>query len=57
MALALVKLKKYRNNKVYEFLDYISAEAAQLGVFVQGSEHNEDEYSKAEIVKIFEEKK
>lgn len=56
MALALVKLKKYRNNRVYEFFDYISADVAKLGVFIQGSEHREDEYSKAEIVKIYEKK-
>lgn len=56
MALALVKLKKYRNNRVYEFFDYISADVAELGVFVQGTEHKEGEYSKAEIVKIYEDK-
>lgn len=52
MALALVKLSVERNGKTHYFLDYISYEAAKLGVQVQGSEHKEGEYSKAEIVKV-----
>jgi len=54
MALALVKLSKKRNGKVYYFLDYISYEVAKLGVQIQGEEHNENEWSKAEIVKVYD---
>jgi len=53
MALALVKLSKKRNGRTYYFLDYISYEVAQLGVQIQGEEHNENEWSYAEIVKVF----
>lgn len=56
MALALVKLTKRRGNKTYEFFDYISAEAAELGVEIQGSEHGRNEWSRAEIVKIYDKK-
>lgn len=56
MALALVKLTKKRGNKVYSFFDYISAEVARLGVEVQGEEHGPNEWSKAEIIKIYEPK-
>jgi hypothetical protein len=52
MALALVKLSAQRNGKTHYFLDYISYEAAKLGVLIQGEEHKEGEYSKAEIVKV-----
>ena len=54
MALALVKLSKRRNGKTYYFLDYISYEVAKLGVQIQGEEHNENEWSKAEIVKAYD---
>jgi len=54
MALALVRLKKKRSNRTYEFLDYISYEVAKLGVDVQGIEHAEGEFSRAEIVKVIE---
>ena len=50
--LALVKLKKKRNNRIYEFLDYISYDVAKIGVDIQGVEHSEGEYSRAEIVKV-----
>jgi len=53
MALALVKLTKKRGNKIYEFFDYISSEVAQLGVEIQGVEHGPNEWSRAEIVKVF----
>lgn len=53
MALALVKLKKYRGKRTYEFLDYISAEVAELDVEIRGEEHSYNEWSKAEIVKIY----
>ena len=53
MALALVKLTKKRGNKTYSFFDYISAEVAKLGVEIQGEEHGLNEWSKAEIVKIY----
>lgn len=52
MALALIKLKKKRSGKTYEFLDYISYEVAKLGVDVQGIEHSEGEFARAEIVKV-----
>lgn len=54
MALALIKLKKKRSGRTYEFLDYISYDVAKLGVDVQGIEHSEGEYSRAEIVKVIE---
>ena len=55
MALALVRLqKKDKNGRVKYFLDYISYEAAKLGVLVQGEEHAADEWSKPEILRIFE---
>ena len=54
MKLALVKLTKKRGNKVYSFLDYISAEVARLGVEIQGEEHGVNEWSKAEILKIYD---
>ncbi|KKL25771.1 hypothetical protein LCGC14_2401960 [marine sediment metagenome] len=53
MALALVKLSKRRNGRTYYFLDYISYEVAKLNVQIQGEEHNENEWSKAEIVKVY----
>lgn len=53
MALALVKLTKKRGNKTYIFFDYLSAEVAKLGVEVQGSEHGLNEWSKAEVVKLY----
>lgn len=56
MALALVKLTKKRGNRIYEFFDYISAEVARLGVEIQGEEHSNNEWSKAEIVKIYDTK-
>jgi hypothetical protein len=56
MALALVKLTKKRGNKIYKFFDYISAEVAQLGVEIQGEEHSSNEWSKAEIVKVYKTK-
>jgi len=55
MALALVKLTKHRSGRIYEFLDYLSADVAKLDVFIEGSEHRDGEYSIAEIVRIFEE--
>ena len=54
--LALVKLKKKRKDKMFEFLDYISYDVAKLGVDIQGVEHSEGEYSRAEIVKIIDRK-
>ena len=54
MALALVKLSKKRNGRVYYFLDYISYDVAKLDVQVQGEEHNNNEWSHAEIVKVYE---
>ena len=52
MALALVKLTKERGNQTYSFLDYISAEVAELNVEIQGEEHGHKEWSKMEIIKI-----
>jgi len=52
MALALVKLSKRRNGRVYYFLDYISYELAKLDIQIQGEEHNRDEWSETEIIKI-----
>ena len=53
MALALVKLSKKRNGKTYYFLDYISYEVAKIkDVQIQGEEHNDNEFSKVEIVKV-----
>ncbi len=57
MSLALVKLSKRRGKRIFEFLDYISADVAQLNVEIQGSEHSFDEWSRPEIVKIFNTKK
>ncbi len=53
MALALVKLSKRRNNRIYYFLDYISYEVAKLDVQIQGEEHSRDEWSKTEIIKVY----
>lgn len=53
MVLALVKLSKKRNGKIFYFLDYISYEVAKLGVQIQGEEHNNNEWSNAEIVKVY----
>ncbi len=53
MALALVKLSKKRNGKTFYFLDYISYEVAKLGVQIQGEEHNDNEWSDAEIIKVY----
>ena len=53
MSLALVKLSNKRNNETYYFLDYISYDVAKLGVQVQGEEHNDNEWSDAEIIKVF----
>jgi hypothetical protein len=53
MALALVKLTKKRGKKIYPFFDYISAEVAKLGVEIRGEEHAKNEWSKAEIIKIY----
>lgn len=53
MALALVRLSKKRNGKTYYFLDYISYEVAKLDVQIQGEEHNENEWSKVEILKVY----
>jgi len=53
MTLALVKLSKRRNGKTYYFLDYISYEIARLeGIQIQGEEHNNNEFSTIEIIKI-----
>ena len=52
MALAIVKLSKKRGNRVFEFLDYLSYDVAKLGVEIQGSEHSENEFSEAKIVKV-----
>lgn len=57
MALALVKLNKRRGKRTYNFFDYISADVAKLGVEIQGEEHSPNEWSKAEIVKIYDMKK
>lgn len=54
MALALVRLTKKRGNKVYSFLDYISADVAKLGVEIRGEEHGKNEWSHCEIVRIFD---
>ena len=53
MALALVKLTKRRGNKIYTFFDYLSTEVAKLEVEIQGTEHGLNEWSKAEVVKIY----
>ena len=53
MALALVKLKKQRGKRTYEFLDYISADVAKLGVEIRGEEHSYNEWSEVEIVKVY----
>lgn len=53
MALALVELKKRRGNRVYSLFDYISLDAAKLGVEIQGEEHSVNEWSKVKIIKIF----
>ena len=53
MALALVRLSKKRKNKSYYFLDYISYDVAKLNVEIQGENHNPDEWSKVEIIKVF----
>lgn len=57
MALALVKLSKKRGKRVFEFLDYISADVAKINVEIQGAEHSFDEWSKVKIIKIFDIKK
>lgn len=55
MALALVKLSKRRGNKTYEFLDYISYDVAKIdGIEIQGEEHNDGEWSRVEILKVFD---
>ena len=55
MALALVKLSKKRNGRTYYFLDYISYDIAKIhGVQIQGEEHNNNEFSKVEIIRIIE---
>ena len=53
MKLALVKLSKRRNGKTYYFLDYISYEVAKLGLQIQGEEHNNNEWSRAKIIKMY----
>ena len=53
MALALVRLIKKRGNRIYPFFDYISAEVANLDVEVQGLEHGKSEWSKTEIIKVY----
>ncbi len=53
MSLALVKLSKKRNGRIYYFLDYISLDVARLGVQIQGEEHNKNEWALAEIVREF----
>ena len=53
MTLALIKLSKRRNGRTYYFLDYISYDVAKIeGVQIQGEEHNDNEFSKVEIVKV-----
>jgi len=54
MALALVKLSKGVGEDKVFFLDYISYDMAKLGVFVQGSEHNNNEWSYAKIIKVLD---
>ena len=54
MALALIKLAKYRNNELCYFLDYISNDVAKLNTEVQGSEHEDYEWSFYDIVKVYE---
>ena len=56
MALALVKLKKNRGKRTFEFLDYISADVAKLGVEIRGEEHSFEEWSDAKIIKIIDNK-
>ena len=56
MALALVKLTKKRGNNIYEFFDYISEDAAKLGVDVQGVEHGKNEWSRAQVIKVYNSK-
>lgn len=56
MALALVKLRKRRGKNTYEFLDYISADVAKLGVEIQGEEHGKNEWDLAKIVKVYGER-
>lgn len=54
MALALVKLKKRRAGKTFEFLDYISYDVANIsGVEIQGEEHNKNEWSTMEVLKVY----
>lgn len=55
MALALVKLSKKRDGETHYFLDYVSLEVAKLRVQIQGEEHNENEWSYAEIVRAHDE--
>ena len=53
MKLALVKLTSKRGDRIIEFVEYISAEVAKLGVDINGEKHRPNEYSRAEIIKIF----
>lgn len=55
MALALVKLSKRRNGRTYYFLDYISYDVAKIkDIQIQGEEHNDNEFSKVEIIKVIQ---
>jgi hypothetical protein len=53
MALALVKLSRMRGDRIEYFIDYISYDVAKLGVCIQGEKHEDGEFSKAEIIKVF----
>lgn len=52
--LALVKLSKVRRGRVYTFVDYISYDVAKIDdIEIQGEKHNDNEWSKVEIIKTF----
>lgn len=53
--LAIVKLKKRRNGRVYDFIDYISYDLAKIeGIEIQGIDNYPNEFSRVEIVKRIE---
>lgn len=55
MALALVRLSKNRGSQTFVFLDYISYDVAKIdGIEIQGEEHNNNEWSSVEILKVIE---
>lgn len=54
MALALVKLRKKRKGRYFDFLDYVSYDVAKLGLEIQGELHNDNEWCKPVILKKIE---